>query len=472
MTKTSKNNEKGHRPHAVIKCHIPFYSSVFFDPNGQQETEEGEVQMHSSDKMVKIPIKIAANGNESRSNVTTFEIKGITHFDNNIENVLNAFMNLNERVIKPKNMQDKNEEFKMILELLQLLCTTGPATQTLQEALKLARTRVVHQLLALNHASASGQEGHLIDNEQAFFQFLEQDFQDLDPEVYPDKVKYRTYLFGEYNRHFFNYLHSIIFGPDAYRAFKQQKAYLMNQIIKPFGVSVEAAFRRIEIISNLMEYFPPPSSKGKHATQAQWDAFGPIKKLSNDDKREIKYNLLPPFFQERIDDLEGDWTEWDDTKFLAQVQKCEQADRREQKRRASDKQKEKSSNKRKKDDDDNSTSNLSRSQKDRNNKFKKKRDDADTSTAGQARFCELCKLAGAPEHVYKTHYTSQCRKKERYAQSLSGGTGSRRSTVKEFKSMEKRLLKELKMVQKKKKKLSRKKGSDSDESDSDDSMSS
>ena len=38
--------------------------------------------------------------------------------------------------------------------------------------------------------------------------------------------------------------------------------------------------------------------------------------------------------------------------------------------------------------------------------------------------------------------------------------------------MEKRLLKELKMVQKKKKKLSRKKGSDSDESDSDDSMSS
>ena len=74
--------------------------------------------------------------------------------------------------------------------------------------------------------------------------------------------------------------------------------------------------------------------------------------------------------------------------------------------------------------------------------------------------------------MYKTHYTSQCRKKERYAQSLSGGTGSRRSTVKEFKSMEKRLLKELKMVQKKKKKLSRKKGSDSDESDSDDSMSS
>ena len=218
----------------------------------------------------------------------------------------------------------------------------------------------------MNHASASGQETQLVDNKQAFFQFIEQDFQDLDPEIYPDKAKYKSFLFGEYNCHFSIYLHSIIFGADAYCAFKQQKAYLMNLIIKPYGVSVEAAFRRIEILSNLMEYFPPPSSKGKHATQAQWEAFASVTKMSNKDKREFKYNLLPPFFQERINDLEGDWTEWEDTKFLAQVQKCKQADFCDQKRQASKKQKDKSSGKREKEDDDSSTDNLSRSQKDRN----------------------------------------------------------------------------------------------------------
>ena len=69
--------------------------------------------------MVRIPIKIAPNGNESQSNATTFETKGITYFDNNIKNVLSTFMNLNERVVNQKNVQDKNEEFKMILELLQ-----------------------------------------------------------------------------------------------------------------------------------------------------------------------------------------------------------------------------------------------------------------------------------------------------------------------------------------------------------------
>ena len=36
----------------------------------------------------------------------------------------------------------------------------------------------------------------------------------------------------------------------------------MNQIVEPFGVSVEASFRRVEIIANLMEYFLP--------TMQQW----------------------------------------------------------------------------------------------------------------------------------------------------------------------------------------------------------
>ena len=70
--------------------------------------------------MVKIPIKIAADGNKSRSNVTSFEIKGISHFDNNIEKVLETFMELNERVIKPKCLTDCKEECKTVIKLVQL----------------------------------------------------------------------------------------------------------------------------------------------------------------------------------------------------------------------------------------------------------------------------------------------------------------------------------------------------------------
>ena len=153
MSKSAANGKsKGHRSGASIKYHIPFYTSTFFEP--EKELEEGETKV--SHKMVKLPIKIASDGDESRSNVTNFEIKGISHFDNNIENVLETFMQLNERVIKPNNMGNKNEEFKRILKYFHLLCSTGPATQTLQEAMKVARTQVVEQYLLLNHTMADG----------------------------------------------------------------------------------------------------------------------------------------------------------------------------------------------------------------------------------------------------------------------------------------------------------------------------
>lgn len=99
-------------------------------------------------------------------------------------------------------MKDGNEEFKTVLKLLHILCTSGPATQTLQEALKMARHQDTHQILSLNHAAASEQETRLIENEQVFFQFIEQDFKDLDSEVSPDVGAYRNYLFDEYKRFF------------------------------------------------------------------------------------------------------------------------------------------------------------------------------------------------------------------------------------------------------------------------------
>ena len=76
MTKTTIKT-KGHRFEKVV-YHIPFYSSKFFEPEG--EKEDGEVTKSQKSKMVKIPMRINASGDDLRGNVTTWELKGISHF--------------------------------------------------------------------------------------------------------------------------------------------------------------------------------------------------------------------------------------------------------------------------------------------------------------------------------------------------------------------------------------------------------
>ena len=81
------------------------------------------------------------------------------------------------------------------------------------------------------------------------------------------------------------HLNSIIFRQDAYRAFKTHKYNLINKIIKPYGVPVEAAFQLIEVLCKYLEYFPPLGSRGKQTTADQWDEFDGIKKIPADIKR-------------------------------------------------------------------------------------------------------------------------------------------------------------------------------------------
>ena len=81
-------------------------------------------------------------------------------------------------------------------------------------------------------------------------------------------------------------------------AFKQQRGYLWNKVVKPFSVSVDASFRRVDMIDNLMEFFSPPHSHEGLPSQAHWNNFKEMKKLSEDLKKEIKYNLLLQFFHD------------------------------------------------------------------------------------------------------------------------------------------------------------------------------
>ena len=74
----------------------------------------------------------------------------------------------------------------------------------------------------------------------------------------------------------------------------------MNKDVKPFGVSAEVDFRRVDIIANLMEFFPPPHSCKGSASQAHWKNFNKVKTLSET----LKYNLFPEFFLDRFEDME------------------------------------------------------------------------------------------------------------------------------------------------------------------------
>ena len=361
MTKPQRKT-KGHR-FEKVKFHIPFYTTPFFDPDG--ELEEGETKT-KEDKMVKIPMRIDASGDDSRANVTTWELKGISHFDNNIEKVLETLSQLKERVIQPRNIEETANKIKTTLQLMQLVCNSGPATQTLQEACRAGCQHVYDTYIAdTEEENDEVQEDVLTGKETAFFKYLDGGHKECDNELHEDEDAYRVHLYEEFKRAFWNHLHSIIFGADAYKAFKQQKDYLLNKLIKPYGVTVKAAFRRVEVITSLMAHFPPPSSRGKTATAEQWEQFEEEgKKISSSLKREMKYNLLLESYQDRFDTLEIDWSEMTNSKFLAEAQKCETIDAKARQKM----EKAKETLKRKKPNDTDSVSTLSRPQKNQNSK--------------------------------------------------------------------------------------------------------
>ena len=452
MPKTNAK-QKGNR-FEKTDYHIPYYTTAFFNPGRDTKDDEEDKK---SPHMVKLPIKISADGDDSRANVTNFEMRGISHFDNNVEPVLESLSQLKERVVKPKGIEDPNEEWKTTLQLLQIICDSGPASQTLQEAARVARTHVYETYFDDDDMV---QEEIVTSDENAFYELLDAGFKAADVpndiDGVDDSDDYVAYLYSAHKRSFWNHLHSIIFGADAYRAYKQQRDYLLHKIVKPFGVGVEAAFRRIEVLARYMEYFPPPCGRGKQATQDQWDSHEETKKIATEVKKEMKYNLLPEAYHDRFDGLENDWSEMSSSKFLSEAQKFEGLEAKE---RLKGEKKKEAMKRRVKEDE--SQSSLSRAQRDKNAQGKRRKTQQETTNAGKQRLCQLCKAAGAPEFVYLTHHTSQCKKKDEYARRLSGDAASRSNATKDlrnrdnYKKREAKLMNKIKRLQKKVKKTNK-----------------
>ena len=84
------------------KFHIPYYTASYFDSG----KEDGDGNEKAKTASVKIPVRINNGEGESRSNVTSFSVRTIKHFDNDVEGVLTSLSFLDKRVIKPKGIKD------------------------------------------------------------------------------------------------------------------------------------------------------------------------------------------------------------------------------------------------------------------------------------------------------------------------------------------------------------------------------
>ena len=394
--------------------------------------------------MVKLPVKILEEEGKTRTNVASFEIPAVTHFDGDVEEVLESLSALKTKVVKPRQLETETKEQKLTLKMMGLICS-GPATQTLQDAAQAARKHVYQEYLETEYDIDEVQREVLIKDETAFEEYISREFDELPDELpkgVDDTEAFTKHLFKVFFQQFWNNLHVVMFSADTYRAYKTQKEYLK----KPQDVGVEAAFQRVDTLTNLLTFFPPTGSRGRMATSDQWEKHSKGKFVSYAMKREMKYNLLPDVFQDRFDALEEDWMEMTHAKFNSEAYKCKVMDCQE--RHTEDK--EKQQNKRKREEQ---LSNIPRKDRKKNERTKVCCDLTPPTNKGQARLCELCKAAGAQEYVYKTHWTSDCNKKEKYAKLMSGRAGSCQKAHKELSTLEKKLRREFKLMTKRVKQL-------------------
>ena len=167
----------------------------------------------------------------------------------------------------------------------------------------------------------------------------------------------------------------------------------------------------------------------------------------------MKKNVLPKGIQEKLEQYEENWETMTDAKFEDIVQRLERQDQLERDRKDRKKVARKASKKRKNSDeseDDNTNSNtkynnLNRVQRNTNKKTKRSKNNGkESSSRGEARFCALCEVAGAPESVYTSHNTKDCRKKGYYKKAMCGTAGKRKEAGDEFKASEKKASKKAK----------------------------
>ena len=457
---------------------IPFYTKEAF-PNlekNSSDEEDGEVKKADT---TSIPVKIDRAGGESKTNLTKFEVPRIRHFDNNVENVLKGFNLIDTKVMNHLVGISREEMIHRRMNYIEMICFDN-AQQEYEEAIKYAKKETLAyystELIAAQNVDnrdcsmfelTDAEQAELVSNNTAFLTWINK-AADL---IHANEIAYMGYVSGAKTRlmkwkifdsHFRNHLNVIIFGKKYHKAREEQKEYMQYGMTKPFGAKVAQCFRRVDMLANLMNYFPPTCNRDEMPEIEAWEMAMYGNEVSDMMNRKMKFNLLPTKFQNTLEeDTEEDWRVMVYPKFVALVQQCEAKDERERVEMAKNREKLKASALKRKDD---GGEGLDRSSKSKNQAHKRFKKEHSKSGKGEASFCALCKNAGAPKWLYKNHNTADCNKADEYKRKLSGGAASqynaKRDYKKELRKAEQMLKKfkketrELKTMMKKKRKKS------------------
>ena len=425
--------------------HIPFFTEEFF----QLKKKDSE-PVKPDYTPVSIPILIDVKGPNDKTNIGYLKLKPIEHWEGNPERILETMSKIDTKVLPSKNSKTVKDEVKKRLTYLTSLCQSQAATATLEDAQKEARKEIVNFLyseLDRLNADEALQEKimHSFSKTDSLYSLIEENKKRHSDSRFDDLVDITTngafekYLFQAFEYHVWNHLNKIIFGQRHYEAYDDQKEYMTRQIIKPFGVSVELAFRRIDVMCLLLERFPPPGTRDGSPSIGEWMEHNYLKKVEPKEKRRMKFNLLPIKFQTHLQGLEQDWRIMDDAKFMAVAQEFERADseaiKEAEKKRESLKRKNAAAAALDNDEGD-------RRKKDKRHKFKRDRGNKKGDPSGTARWCQLCANAGAPDWVCKTHNSNDCKKKGQYKRqqenlSNKSGLGSKQAQIMEMRKLQK-----------------------------------
>ena len=231
-----------------------------------------------------------------------------------------------------------------------------------------------------------------------------------------NSVKFAVHLFQQlYWRQILASMYPTVFGERYQDAYDNQKNYLTDEICKPFGMSVDKAFRRLDLLCKTLEYFPPPFDRDSTVSTEDWDGFECTKEAPTRAVHQYKFSeLLPPeHFQDHIQSLENDWLKMSDTKFLNIVKEFKSADK---KKRADDEKKKSALQKKREEskaDDGSDDGNCAQKSKRHSHKKARRKGSKNHKDYSEIqRFCYLCNTVGAPaEFVYGNHNTNQYRKK-------------------------------------------------------------
>lgn len=480
MTKSGRKSQipKGNKLANNVGV-IPFYTKEAFPKLEKDSSDEDEGEVKKADT-TSIPVKIDRAGSENKTNLTKFDVPKIRHFDNNVENVLKGFNLIDTKVMNHLVGITAEEKIKKRMNYIEMICFDN-AQQEFEDAMKYAKKETLayysaETIAGWNVGGIDCSMFELTDEEQtelandstSFMKWIDKPV----TQIHAHEVNYMGYVTAAktrimkwkiYDCNFRNHLNVIIFGKKYHQAREDQKEYMQYGMTKPFGSQVAQCFRRVDMLANLINYFPPTCNRDEMPEIEAWELAMYGNEVTDMMNRKMKFNLLPTKFQNTLDeDTDEDWRTMIYPKFVALVQQCESKDERERAEMQANREKLKASAKKRSKDDGGES--LDRSSRSKNHSTKRFKKNHHKSNKGEALYCALCKTAGAPKWLYTNHDTDGCRKSEEYKRKLSGGAGSqsnvKRDYKKELRSTEKLLKKlkkdsrELKAMYKKQKKRS------------------